>query len=307
MGEKIGLVGMGLVGAALAENLLTAGYEVIGFDLLEEKRRGLESLGGRAALSLEDVAGQVECLILSLPDSEVVAEVIEGSGGILSYPSRIRFILDTTTGEPDKGRALAIRLQSKGIRFLDATLSGSSEQIRRREGVFMVGGEREAFEACQPLFRVLAEKYFYLGPSGSGSKAKLASNLILGLNRLVLAEGLVFAEKLGLDLPAFLKLLKETPAYSKAMDVKGEKMLKGDFTAHSKIGQHRKDLGIIIDYASRAGQPLPLACVHRDILERAIAQGEGDLDNAAVIKQYRQLCFCQGNEKIGQNDRLNLE
>jgi 3-hydroxyisobutyrate dehydrogenase-like beta-hydroxyacid dehydrogenase len=289
MGKKVGLVGIGLVGTALSETLRASGFEVIGFDPREERRRALESLGGRAALSLKDVVGQVECLILSLPDSEAVAEVVEAPGGILSFPSPVQFILDTTTGDPEKTEVLAIRLETKGIRFLDATLSGSSDQVRRREGVFMIGGEREAFEACRPLFRVLAEKFFYIGPSGSGSKAKLASNLILGLNRLVLAEGLVFAEKLGLDLPAFLELVKETPAYSRAMDVKGKKMVEGDFTAHSKIAQHHKDLTLIIDYASRAGQPLPLAGVHKEILEQVIARGKGDLDNAAVIEEYRRM------------------
>ena len=153
----------------------------------------------------------------------------------------------------------------------------------------MVGGDKKAFEECENLLNLVTNQYVYMGASGSGSKAKLASNLILGLNRLVLAEGLVFAEKLGLDLPAFLELVKETPAYSRAMDVKGKKMVEGDFTAHSKIAQHHKDLTLIIDYASRAGQPLPLAGVHKEILEQVIARGKGDLDNAAVIEEYRRM------------------
>jgi len=305
MEKRIGLIGIGLVGAALAENLLHSGYEVIGFDLLEEKRKAFASLGGRATLGLREVSGQVECLILSLPDSTGVAEAVEGPEGILSSPSPVTLIIDTTTGDPERTQSLAARLQKMGIRFLDATLSGSSEQIRRREGVFMVGGEREAFEACRPIFEILAEKYFYLGPAGSGAKAKLASNLILGLNRLVLAEGLVFADKLGLDLRAFLELIKETPAYSRAMDVKGRKMLEEDFTAHSKISQHQKDLRMIIDYASRAGQFLPLACVHRDLLEKAVAAGEGDLDNAAVIRQYGRLFLHPDEGKTGDGNKPN--
>ena len=135
---------------------------------------------------------------------------------------------------------------------------------------------------------MLSEKVFYVGPSGSGSKAKLASNLILGLNRLALAEGLVFAEKLGLELESFLELLKVSPAYSVAMDVKGRKMLDKDFVPQSKIRQHHKDVSIILKYAEKVGQQLPLSRVHLDVLEKAIEAGDGELDNAAVIGEIRR-------------------
>jgi 3-hydroxyisobutyrate dehydrogenase-like beta-hydroxyacid dehydrogenase len=289
MNKKIGLIGIGLVGTALAENLLAANYEVVGFDILEDKRTNLARRGGVSAATLEDAIRHVERVILSLPDSEVVEEVIQGPQGPLTIESPLKFIIDTTTGAPDKTQVLAKRLQAKGIHFLDATLSGSSEQIRNRQGVFMIGGERWAYEANRDLFSALAETYFYLGPSGSGSKAKLASNLILGLNRLVLAEGLVFAKVLGLDAEAFLEMAKSTPAYSCAMDVKGKKMLQEDFTPQSKITQHDKDLRIILEYAHRSGQELPLTRVHKEILEDAIASGDGELDTCAVIKHLRRL------------------
>lgn len=152
----------------------------------------------------------------------------------------------------------------------------------------MVGGEKAAFETCKDVFNALAEKVFYVGPSGSGSKAKLASNLILGLNRLALAEGLVFARKLGLELEPFLELLKVTPAYSAAMDTKGEKMLNQDFSPESRIRQHHKDVSIILKYAEKTGQELPLSCVHLDILEKSIAAGDGEMDNAAVIREIER-------------------
>ncbi len=153
----------------------------------------------------------------------------------------------------------------------------------------MVGGEPEGYEACKDLFGALAKKFFRVGPSGDGSKVKLAGNLVLGLNRLVLAEGLVFAEKLGLNLQTFLNLMKKTPAYSCSMDVKGQKMIEEDFKPQSRISQHNKDLAIILDYAERFGQSLPLARVHKQIMEAAINAGDGQLDNCAVIKQIRRL------------------
>ena len=227
-------------------------------------------------------------MILSLPDTNVVLNVVEGPKGILEAESRPTHIIDTTTGEPDETVSLAQRLAPRGIMFLDSTISGSSRQVTDREAVFMVGGDSEGFEACRDVFSALAEKVFYIGPSGSGSKAKLASNLILGLNRLALAEGLVFAEKLGLDLEAFLELLKTTPAYSAIMDTKGEKMIKADFTPQARVHQHHKDVALILKYAQKAGQGLPLSKVHLDVLEESIAAGDADLDNSAIIEEIRR-------------------
>jgi len=287
--ETIGLVGIGLVGTALAENLLAVGFDVLGYARRESSRTNLVRLGGRAAASLSEVAQAAKRVVLSLPDSDVVAEVVLGSNGLLESGTAPRLIMDTTTGEPERTEALARTLQASGVQFVDAPISGSSQQIRQRQGVVLVGGERAAYESCLDLLRAIAERHYYLGASDAGSRAKLASNLILGLNRLVLAEGLVFAERLGLDLEAFLAMLKTTPAYSRAMDVKGEKMLQGNFTPQSKIEQHHKDLRIILQYAQRVGQELPLAHVHKEILELAMTAGEGDLDTSAVIQVLRRL------------------
>ena len=288
MGSTVGLVGLGLVGTAIAESLSAAKFEVVGFDINPQRRAALEKLGGTWASSPAEVAGQAARVILSLPDTSAVEQVVEGSGGILNARPLPACIIDTTTGDPDRTVALAARLAQKGICFLDATISGSSEQVRKREAVFMVGGDKGAFEKCRGIFDALTQKVFYLGPSGSGSKAKLASNLVLGLNRLALAEGLVFAEKLGLDLSAFLELLKATPAYSAIMDTKGQKMLKGDFTAQARLRQHHKDVSLILEYAEQAGQELPLSKAHFDVLQKAIESGDADLDNSAIIKELRR-------------------
>ncbi len=288
MTRTIGLVGIGLVGTVMAESLLKAGFKVVGFDIDPERRTEFEKLGATSAITPVQVASQTEHLVLSLPDTEAVRQVIQGAKGVLEAESLPKYIIDTTTGDPEETIVLAEKLKQRGIAMLDSTISGSSRQVRERDAVFMVGGDKTAFEKCRYIFTALSEKIFYVGPSGHGSKAKLASNLILGLNRLVLAEGLVFAEKLGLDLAAFLELLKETPAYSASMDTKGEKMLEGDFTAQARIRQHHKDVLLILKYAETAGQELPLSKVHLDVLNKAIAAGDADLDNAAVIKEIRR-------------------
>jgi 3-hydroxyisobutyrate dehydrogenase-like beta-hydroxyacid dehydrogenase len=288
MKDKIGLVGLGLVGTAIAERLLAGDFEVIGFDTDSARCKHLKELGGNIVGSPAEVAQQVARIIFSLPDTNIVKQVIEGPSGILEAKTPPKYIIDTTTGDPEETIALAQRLSERQIHFLDATISGSSRQVRDKEAVFMIGGEKATFETCSDIFRTLSEKLFYLGPSGSGSKAKLASNLILGLNRVALAEGLVFANKLGLELKTFLEMLKTTPAYSAVMDTKGKKMLTDDFTPESRIRQHHKDVSLILKYAEIAGQELPLSRVHSDALEKAIEAGDGDLDNAAIIKEIER-------------------
>lgn len=288
MKDKIGLVGLGFVGTAIAQCLLANDFEVIGFDIDSTRCQYLKDLGGNAVGSPAQVAQQVDRIILSLPDTNIVKQVVEGPSGILEAKTPPTYIIDMTTGDPDETVALAKRLAQRKIYLLDATISGSSRQVRENEAVFMIGGEIAAFETCSDILKTLTKKIFYLGPSGSGSKAKLASNLILGLNRVVLAEGLVFANKLGLELKTFLEMLKATPAYSAAMDTKGKKMLAGDFTPESRIRQHYKDVSIILKYAEKAGQELPLSRVHLDALEKAIEAGDGDLDNAAIIREIER-------------------
>jgi 3-hydroxyisobutyrate dehydrogenase-like beta-hydroxyacid dehydrogenase len=294
MREQIGLIGIGLVGTALAENLLKAGYGVVGFDIVPEKCRLLEQMGGQAGAGPADVAAQCRRVILSLMTSQIVRQVLEGEDGILSAKLLPQLIIDTTTADPQATPAIAALCRQRGLAYLDATISGSSAAIRRQEGVFMVGGEAEDFQACLDLLKALAQEAFYLGPSGAGAKAKLAVNLVLGLNRLALAEALVFAEGLGLELAGFLELLKSTPAYSRIMDSKGLKMLSGDFTAEGRLAQHAKDVQIILAQAALLGIELPLSRRHLEVLKAAIAAGDGELDNAAVIREIRRRRQRQG-------------
>ena len=286
--ETIGIVGIGLVGTALAEHLLARGYRVVGYDIDPQRNHHLESLGGCPAGSAREVAEGAGRVLLSLMDSDVVCRVVEGQDGLLASTRPPTHIVDPTTGDPVETEALAGRLAARGVAYIDATISGSSQQIRDREATFMVGGNLAAFEDCRDLLEAVGDRIYHLGPSGAGAKAKLASNLILGLNRLVLAEGLVFAESLGLELGPFLELLKASPAYSAAMDVKGAKMLSGDFAPQSRIRQHHKDVAIILAYAQAAGVELPLSAAHMEVLEGALAAGDGDLDNAAVIREIRR-------------------
>jgi 3-hydroxyisobutyrate dehydrogenase-like beta-hydroxyacid dehydrogenase len=288
MGDTVGVIGTGLVGSAIAELLLAAGLEVAVWDRLPSQMAPLAAKGARLAAGPGALGAECRRVFVSVMTTGDVAALAEDTEGLLSRSTVVEYLLDTTTGDPDETVQLAARLAQRGVHYLDATISGSSQQIRARAGLFMVGGDRAACSACEDLFGAVTDKWVHVGPAGSGSRAKLASNVVLGLNRLALAGGLVFAESLGLEPGAFLDLLKASPAYSTAMDVKGEKMIQGDFEPQSRIRQHLKDVEIILKYASSAGQQLPLSELHLEIMTAAVEAGDGELDNAAVIRELRR-------------------
>ena len=222
-------------------------------------------------------------VLISLYTTDTVEEVLDRLADGLR-PGQI--LIDTTTGEPGADGPAGARLAARGVQYLDAPISGSSEQTRRGEATAIVGGPREAFEACRDLFDCCAQKTIYAGPCGSGARMKLVSNLVLGLNRAALAEGLVFAQALGLDAEAALQVLVSSMAYSRIMDTKGRKMIEGDFRTQARLSQHLKDVRLILEAAAEAGQALPLTEAHRRLLEAAEAAGFGDADNSAVIRAF---------------------
>jgi 3-hydroxyisobutyrate dehydrogenase-like beta-hydroxyacid dehydrogenase len=197
-----------------------------------------------------------------------------------------KLLIDTTTGSPEQSAALGARLADRGVVYLDAPVSGSSEQTRRAEVTTLVGGPRESFEACRDLFDCFSMRTFYTGPCGSGASMKLVSNLVLGLNRAALAEGLAFASSIGLDALATLDVLMGSMAYSKIMDTKGRKMIERDFQTQAKLSQHLKDVRLMIQAAAAKGLRLPLSETHRQLLVAAEQAGYGEADNSAVIAAY---------------------
>lgn len=281
--EKIGLIGAGLMGTALAERLLAAGFRVVAWDRDASRLAAAAALGAEAASGVAMMGANCRRTIFSLPDSNVVAEVLSGMEGSLS-----EIVIDTTTGDPAHAVRLAASLAERGVSYLDATFSGSSEQLRRGEALCMVGGAADAFARCSDLWAAFGENTMHVGASGDGARLKLVTNLVLGLNRAALAEGLALAGALKLDLSGTLAVLRRSFAYSRVMDTKGEKMVGGDFQPVARLSQHLKDVRLMLDAAAAAGQPLPLSEAHHRLLERAESAGWGDLDNSAIIKALRE-------------------
>ena len=286
--EPVGLIGIGLLGQAFAHRLLGAGFEVLGFDVDAGKTAKLAELGGRPAASVADLARRCDPVVIAVFSTDQVEEVIERELLRVLGDRSGKIVLCASTCDPDRIAALAQRVATRGLRLLETPVSGASGQVSRGEGIGLIGGDADLMHAAAPVLRALFASYFHIGKIGDAGRAKLAINLILGLNRLALAEGLVFAERLGLDPELFLKVARSSAAYSQVMEVKGSKMIRGEFTAEGRIAQHLKDVHLMLDQAQRLRQPLALLEVHADVLEACVRHGEGDLDNSAVIKELRR-------------------
>jgi 3-hydroxyisobutyrate dehydrogenase-like beta-hydroxyacid dehydrogenase len=278
----VGLIGLGLMGSALADRLLGAGRRVIGWDIDAERLTALRERGGDVARDAQEVFSSCSRVLLSLPSHREVGDVVRAAGAL----SRGLTTIDTTTGDPASSEELARTLNEQGIIYLDATISGSSAQVRAGSATLMVGGDAESFAACSDIFALIGPQTFHTGPAGTGAKMKLVTNLVLGLNRAALAEGLAFAESAGLDLTLSLAVMRGSAAYSRIMDTKGERMVRGDFAPDARLSQHLKDVRLIVDIGRHAGLPMPLSAAHRAVLEEAEAAGYGELDNSAIIKVF---------------------
>lgn len=277
----VGLVGLGLLGSALADRLLGGAFHVIGHDIDANRREAFARAGGELAENAAELFRRCRRVFLSLPTHIEVNAVLAAAGPELREG---HVIIDTTTGDPDATAELAGHLAARGVAYLDATVSGSSSQLREGSAVLMVGGDAAAFSSCRDILAPLGHETFHCGGPGAGARMKLVTNVVLGLNRAALAEGLALAHGLGLDARQALSVMQSGPAYSRIMDRKGERMLSGNFSPEARLSQHLKDVRLILDQGEAAGLPMPLSRAHRSILEAAESAGLGALDNSAIIR-----------------------
>jgi 3-hydroxyisobutyrate dehydrogenase-like beta-hydroxyacid dehydrogenase len=287
--KSVGVIGLGLMGEVFSRRLIDGGQSVVGYDIDAAKSVRLAAMGGRAAASIAEVARACEPIVLAVFDTSQVEDVVENHILPAVGEASRKIVLCASTCDPDRIASLGERVMARGIRFLETPVSGTSEQVRRGDGVGLIGGNRDTAAEAEAVLAILFPRRFHVGRIGDGGRTKLAVNLILGLNRMALAEGLVFATRLGLDPAAFLPVAKESAAYSQIMDVKGAKMingmLNGDFTPEGRVRQTLKDVHLMLEQAKRHGQTLPMLNVHCDVLEACVRAGEADLDNSAVINE----------------------
>ncbi|HET7381708.1 MAG TPA: NAD(P)-dependent oxidoreductase [Pseudolabrys sp.] len=288
MSAPVAIIGLGLMGEVYAQRLINAKIPVTGFDIDPARRTRLAEIGGRPAWSIAELANTARCIIVAVFNTEQVEDVLENHLLPTLGDGSNRIVLCMSTCDPDRVAALAKRIIPRGIRYLDVPVSGTSDQVRRGDGVALIGGDIVIAEEVKDVLDALFARCFHVGKIGDGGRAKLAVNLILGLNRLALAEGLVFAERLGLDPAAFLDVARGSASYSQVMETKGPKMVRGDFSPQGRVKQTLKDVRLMLDQAASAGQKLSMLEVHADMLEACVRAGESDLDNSAVIREVRR-------------------
>lgn len=290
MSKRIAVVGVGLMGTSLVRHLLAADFSVTVHDVDSAKVEAIVKEGAKKADSPDRIASQVDVIMLSLPNSHIVNEVVKDTLRLFETGKKGLVVIDTSTPDPEMSAQLAAQLRQKGIEMLDATISGTSEMFVEKDAIFLVGGKQEVFKACEPIFSVMSKHAFRMGDNGAGAMTKLVANLVLTLNRMALAEGLTLAKKAGLDRLQTLEVLKKSAAYSKAMDQKGLRMVNKQFLPPaSRLSSSYKDARLILALGARLDCPLPLISLTVQAMASEVSKGRKEWDPATIISFYDEL------------------
>lgn len=287
--RAIAVIGLGLMGSRMARQLATDGFDLHGFDVDPERMREFEEAGGVPADSPAEAVRGCWAALLSLPNSDISKDVCLGADGLSGSGWAPLYVYDATTGRPGDAVEIGAALSEMGITYCDATVSGNGEVAERGELVVMVGGPAGAYQAGRPIFDAIGRSHHHVGEVGAGSRMKLLVNQALTIHRMALAETLVCAELAGLDLDATIEVLKDSLAYSKAMDAWGDRMITGDHTKpFARLRQSSKDARLILEHGHDVGAPVALA----EVVATALAEGEdtglAEMDNSAVVEVIRR-------------------
>ncbi|MHC2331233.1 NAD(P)-dependent oxidoreductase [Bradyrhizobium sp. USDA 4454] len=279
----VGMIGLGLMGSALSARLIDAGIGVIGFDVDAAKTDGFRASGAEFAAFAADVAARCPTIVIAVYDAAQVKGLLPDLANA-ELPPRV---ICTTTCAPGEIAAIAEFAARARLGFIEAPISGTSAEVRAGTATALVAGDVDIIASATATLDILCPQRINVGAIGNASRTKLAINLILQSNRAALAEGLAFAEALGLDGAAFLAATRQSAAYSAVMDSKGPKMLARDFSPQSHIAQTLKDAELILQEAARHGLSLPMTAAQAELLRAAIALQGPDSDSAAIIEAIR--------------------
>jgi 2-hydroxy-3-oxopropionate reductase len=279
----IGFIGLGIMGGPMAANLLAAGHTVLGHDTQQAAAERLVTAGGKYVDSVA-AATAADVVITMLPDSPQVEEVVLGPGGVLEHAEPGLLLIDMSTIRPDTSVAVGAAAAARGVRALDAPVSGGEKGAIDGVLSIMVGGDAEAFEAARPVFEVLGKTIVHVGPSGAGQTVKAANQLVVGGIYALVAEAIVLLESSGVDAGRGLDVLAGGLAGSRILELKRKSMVAREFAPGFRIDLHHKDMGIALAAAREAGVALPMTGLTAQLIAAARAQGHGSLDHSALLK-----------------------
>lgn len=281
---RVGIVGIGSMGRGFAKNLLAAGFRVQGHDRDRGRSTEFQRWGGLPVDTPAAAASGATWVITSLPDHESVRQVALGPDGIAVGAEPGLILLDTSTALPEQSMALAHALAQRGVRLVDAPVTGTGESVMAKDVVVLAGGDRADFDACAPLFEGFCRRAYHLGPVGSGALGKLVTNVAVVGNRLALAEALTFGLAAGMDADTVLAILKDGPSYSRSMETRGTKMVQQDYQPTSTLQASMHGCSLVLEQSRRAGVPMFLTSLYAQIAQVGVGLGYGDADPASVIE-----------------------
>jgi 2-hydroxy-3-oxopropionate reductase len=285
---KIGYIGLGLMGSAMARNLMKAGYSLVVHNRSQAIVEELAKEGAQVAHSPREVAAQVDVVFTNLPDSPDVEKVVLGENGIIHGAHDGLIFVDNSTIKPETARRLAAELAKAGVVALDAPVSGG--QIGAQQGtlVFMVGGDAAAFAKLEPLFKTMGRSWTLVGESGAGQIAKAANQIMVAAQMAAMSELMVFAQQCGVDPFRVVEAIKGGAAQCWTLDNKPARLMQGIRTPGFKAYMQLKDLRIVMDTGRTYNAPLPISAITTDLFNEMVTMGNGEQDNAAVICVYEQ-------------------
>ncbi|AEA26057.1 2-hydroxy-3-oxopropionate reductase [Pseudonocardia benzenivorans] len=291
----VAFIGLGIMGRPMSANLVAAGFDVVGYNRSPAPIEALVAAGGRGAGSIAEAVKGADVVAVMVPDSPDVEAVLAGPDGVFDNAAEGTLVIDFSTILPDVSRRLAAQGAERGLRVLDAPVSGG--EAGAVEGVLsiMVGGDAEAFAAAQPVFDAVGATIVHVGPAGAGQTVKAANQLIVAGNIQLLAEAIVFLEAHGVDTEAGVTVLGGGLAGSTVLQRKAGNMLNRDFTPGFRIALHHKDMKIVTDAARAAGVVIPLGAHVAQLVAALNAQGHGGLDHSALFTTVEQLSGRSGS------------
>jgi len=285
----VGFIGLGVMGAPMARNLLAAGHDMVVHNRSQGAVDALAQDGAQAAGSPREVAEAAETVILMLPDSPQVEEVAGGEDGVLAGARAGSLVVDMSTISPVVTRVLAEQAAERGAEWVDAPVSGGDVGAREGTLSIMAGGSEAAFERARPLFEALGKTIVHVGPIGAGQVVKACNQVVVALSIEAVAEALVLGSKHGVDPGTILDVLAGGLAGNKVMEVRRRNFLEHDFTPGFRIDLHHKDIGIALAAAREAGVALPATAAVGEMLQALRARGSGGLDHSALLTYVEDL------------------
>lgn len=285
---RVGVLGLGIMGAAFASNLLTRGYEVHAYDRTRGRADPLLPRGLIYHATPRELASQVEVLLTSLTDDRAIDAVAHGPDGFLTPPTRTKLWIDLSTIDPRASQDQTAAAQKAGVQRLDAPVVGSRDLAERGELIVLVGGDEKLYESASPLLHDLGKTVLYLGGPGSGHRMKLIVNLYLGLMAESLSEALVLSRKLGFDAKTFFDTINQTPHRNYYSVSKAQKITEGDFSPSFSLNNLLKDLRLAVAQAHRASTALEMSEIVLHRFENAATRGDGPLDFSVVAFELQR-------------------